>query len=39
MSANIGSVTITSEIKTGWGRDTWGGQTWGDNTFIQNCNS
>ena len=29
MSSDIGSVSITNEINTGWGSDTWGYETWG----------
>ena len=30
LSANIGSVSISSEINAGWGRLTWGENAWGE---------
>jgi hypothetical protein len=29
LNADIGSVSITSEVNAGWGSDTWGYETWG----------
>jgi hypothetical protein len=36
LNADIGPVSITSEVNAGWGSDTWGYETWGISGLIFN---
>ncbi len=31
---SLGSVSISTEINTGWGQDTWGNETWGESGML-----